>query len=278
MWKKARILVLWTLLYAAFLAIFFHAAFRFDILSAGAWRAVMRMTIRGTKGLAFGTAIIAMIPAYLAFAYQICRNGKWPLNMPDFLKKKKSDDKEDSSSGQAQEIAEFPIDLPDELRVPYIRIHSGNLSKNAVDFITGNNFAQQIAPADDARDAPGDDQVPMMPPPDSFDPTEPTAPVFREISFEDGANIGAADPETSPVRIEERDGEKIATYVFDDADFWVADDDNWFANGKQIESPAKLLLAADADRRVLMLKQKNIMNIDALIGEWEEKGIKVEVA
>ncbi|MDR1071155.1 MAG: hypothetical protein LBL21_00725 [Rickettsiales bacterium] len=262
MLKKLALLALWTMLYAAGAALFFRALFGFDIWSAPSWRWLARATIRGFSGLAFGASMLAAVPIYIASAWRVLKTGKFPLGLPKPPTKKKDEDSKQAANEQTENRTPVPEMLPDELREPYARLHSGMLSKNAMDFI------KAPAPADDAPRVENTAGA-MMPLPDSFDaPTmiHNSAPVFRDIDF----------GEESPVIIDEENGQKTATYVFDDPDFWVADDgDDWFATGKQIASPIKLLLGADADRRVLVLKTKNIMNLDALVPGWEEKGITV---
>ena len=117
----------------------------------------------------------------------------------------------------------------------------------------------------------------FMPVPDTFDAAPSAsddlgAPVFRDVDF--GEEDEDDDEEDfSPIEITEKNGKRIATYVFDDTDFWVTDNDHWFATGKQIESPIRLLLDADADKRVLVLESRNIMDLESLIPIWESKGI-----
>ncbi len=70
-------------------------------------------------------------------------------------------------------------------------------------------------------------------------------------------------------------GVAIATH--DDAAFWIADADAWFATGNQKPSPIMALQAAAADglMPVLYLAEKNIMDIDALRAQWTADGIVV---
>jgi hypothetical protein len=258
MYKKARLLFVWTLAYAAFAALFFHIAFNFQIWSAMDWHRLARATLRGFSGLTLGVSLAAALPIYLACAGYILKTGKSPINlMPE---KKKSASKETAADKLAEVPKKhvLPPDLPDELKEAYIRFYTGILAKNAI------WIDKKIEPKPEVAD---NSFIPMPASFDAPEPEEESAPVFRDFSF-------SSD---SPVSIVEKDGKKIATYTFDDAAFWVADDpDHWFATGKQIESPIKLLLAADADERVLVLKEKNIMDLDKLAPEWEKLGIIVK--
>ena len=66
--------------------------------------------------------------------------------------------------------------------------------------------------------------------------------------------------------------------VHNDPDFWIADNENWFAAGKQKPSPADAVLAAGAARGVrpvLYLAQTNILDLDARRAQWASDGITV---
>ena len=282
MTKKTALLLLWSLGFALFAVAFFYFMFGFKIWSAVAWSRLMRATLRGVAGLAFGAALLSCVPIYLAFVQYILKNGRLP-----FSKASKKPD-----SGGADEINldaapqyDFPENLPDELKEPFIRYYSGNLARNSIEFIQhrdtpaslmGSSVSDTSVPSVAEVSVPKvvDEPGAFMPVPSDFDaaPDESdgesdAAPVFHDVDFGAGEN---------PVEFSKEDGKTVATCVFDDPDFWVADDsENWFAAGKQIKSPIKILLEADADKRVLVLKSKNIMNLDATIKEWEKAGIKV---
>ncbi|MDR3208925.1 MAG: hypothetical protein LBT45_03705 [Rickettsiales bacterium] len=259
MLKKLYFLLLWSIIFAAAVALFFHVVFNFDIWSPRHWNWLAHATIRGLSGLAFGISLIAAVPVYVASAWFVWKNEKSPFNLPKLPVPKKAPSSPQAETAEPENKITFPEILPDELREPYVRAHSGFLTKNAVDFIKSVAQNNDVPEAETAPDI-------MMPLPDSFDAPDDSAPIFRDVDF---------DME-SPVTLDEENGLKTATYVFDDTDFWIADDeDNWFATGKQIASPIRLLLEEDADKRILVLKTKNIMNMDALIPEWEKKGITV---
>ena len=67
--------------------------------------------------------------------------------------------------------------------------------------------------------------------------------------------------------------------VHDDDDFWVADDMDWFAAGKQKTSPIAALNVARTNNNalhpVLYLGAQNIMDVDAKIEKWRTDGIMV---
>ena len=292
--KKIWLLFFWTFFYALFATAFFYILFGFDIWAAAHWHKLARATLRGLGGLTFGASLLAALPVYLAAAVFTWRNEKMPFGIPLFSGKKKEAETLDADAGSSPENQiVFPDTLPDELREPYIRIHSGLLAKNAMDFLKGDirqtrgaaepaaRFASAFGSATSAQPVVETASGAMMPVPESFDaiPDDESAssapPVFRELDF-GGTDSGESENADTPLVFDEQDGEKVATYVFNDPDFWVADDTNdWFATGKQIESPIKLLLDSGADRKVLVFETKNIMNLETLIPSWEKLGIEI---
>lgn len=70
----------------------------------------------------------------------------------------------------------------------------------------------------------------------------------------------------------------MAITAHTDTDFWIADDPDWFAAGKQKKSPARVALDAGAAENltpVLYLGSKNIMDIDDKIAQWSADGLRV---
>lgn len=276
MTKKLCFFLFWTLAYVLFSALFFYTLFDFEIWNTRAWDILARSTIRGFKGLTFGISLLSAIPIYIASVRYIWKTNRLPFvpkpeKKPDAQKKSETDE-------DMRPKYDLPENLPDELREPFIRFHSGQLSRNTITFVRQKNTENlptgvaDTTPPETAPDA-------FMPVPDSFDSETAntpannfiSAPVFSDMTF------GDEEVENSPLKITNADGKKVATYIFDDPDFWVADDvDFWFAEGKQIESPIKLLLNSAADKRRLVLKTNNIMNLETLVPEWEGQNITVE--
>ena len=72
------------------------------------------------------------------------------------------------------------------------------------------------------------------------------------------------------------DTDAIITHA--DPDFWIADNETWFAAGRQKPSPADAVLslsAARGVRPVLYLAQTNILDLDARRAQWRQDGITV---
>ena len=122
-------------------------------------------------------------------------------------------------------------------------------------------------------------------------------PVFSDIKFDDDdddeAEEQGAESETTPNAVCEMlksagidariDGDliktdKFAIAVHGDEDFWVADELDWFASGKQKRSPIVELTAsreADGLSPILYLASDGIMDLEKLAPEWESAGITV---
>ncbi len=135
---------------------------------------------------------------------------------------------------------------------------------------------------------------------DDFDNTDTgniadmAAPVFTEINFDDVPTDAAS---TAPVqnasiteymhdhniKIVATDGDilitdKLAIAIHDDPNFWVAEDENWFAAGSQKTSPIlELVRAAEKHnvKPVLYMGATNIMDFDQMREKWTAAGITV---
>lgn len=136
---------------------------------------------------------------------------------------------------------------------------------------------------------------------DDFDDTDldsniadMAAPVFTEINFNDTPAAPTAPAPTPNASITEymhdhdikiiaTDGDilitdKLAIAVHDDPNFWVAEDENWFAAGSQKASPVlELIRAAEKHnvKPVLYMGATNIMDFDQMREKWTAAGITV---
>ncbi|GHT57627.1 hypothetical protein FACS18945_2390 [Bacteroidia bacterium] len=119
------------------------------------------------------------------------------------------------------------------------------------------------------------------------------APTFNDINFtkpvrEVGSsfgelekylrNAGYAIEHETDIIVAKNGTKNFAIAVHDDRDTWVADDQTWFAAGKQKDSPVKLAMAASEKNNaipVLYLAAKNIMDLDKWRAKWKSEGVKV---
>ena len=66
--------------------------------------------------------------------------------------------------------------------------------------------------------------------------------------------------------------------IHDDPDFWIADDETWFATGKQCPSPVTKLIDIATKQKlqpIFLLQQNNILDFEEKLKTWESMGIKV---
>ncbi|MBD5400904.1 hypothetical protein HDR61_04160 [bacterium] len=163
------------------------------------------------------------------------------------------------------------------------------------------------------NDIPAENSIPL---PDDFDfmDTEPTPamipaggmPNFSEITFDETpSNITPSTPtfatiDTTPTEAPitppaqtpkidtpqsdtNTDGEFIISNgmliaAHTDPDFWIADDTDWFAGGKQRPSPVMAVKNRAAElglKPVLYLAETNILDLDERIAAWESDGVRV---
>lgn len=239
---------------------------------------------------------------YIATTTLIVRTKK-PLFTLVAKKDEKKEDKKEEKKAEEVLTAPLPTGIPTELRGAFLRARQNvtNRPESAFDMKDLNSEV------DNAQAKPAEDITPEpemgLPIPDNFDfsaPEEPpaaapaNAPVFKEISFG-----GSDDTEKKEVKSEKKTPliehleKKHYDYVTDgnavianglaitthaDSDFWIADNKDWFAAGKQKASPVSEALAAASKHNVapaIYLAEKNIMDIDNRIADWESAGVTV---
>ena len=135
-----------------------------------------------------------------------------------------------------------------------------------------------------------------IPIPSNFDISEPieqtydSVPVFQDINFETQSNSEETIKENSVTKYFDEHKieyetynkfiatEKYLIYTHDDPDFWIIDEDSWFAAGKQIDSPIPELIQIAKDNRltpVIYFESQNIMELEETIKRIESLGVKV---
>ncbi len=209
---------------------------------------------------------------------------------------------------------ELPHKIPDELRIPFMRAHNnmGPIQHSVFDTsrITATNKTSDIPAATTPVTQPAN-ELPLPNdfdiPSDNFDTDMNTinfAPVFQDIDFDepDTTNEALPAPDISiPNEQTSNENQTIINYLeshntkftiengivitdhdaiatHDDPDFWIADNETWFAAGRQKPSPADTVLSISATRGVrpvLYLEQTNIMDLDARRAQWRHDGITV---
>ncbi|MDR0727041.1 MAG: hypothetical protein LBF37_03175 [Rickettsiales bacterium] len=295
--KTYKYATIWTICYIAVMFIVLLLLFGFNLFSAHDWSILLRARLHGFAGFAFGILLLAAVPMYIATTTIIVRTKK-PLFT---LVGKKEDKKENKAEDKKEEqvlTSPLPCGIPTELRGAFLRARQNlaNRPESAFDMkdvYDDAKSSKQITPVAEVEQIDAG-----LPIPDNFDfstpeETVPSAPVFRDISF------GGSDEKKEEIKAENKtplikhlekkhydyftDGDAIvanglAIATHDDSDFWIADNDNWFAAGKQKLSPitaAQSVAAKHNATPAIYLGSKNIMDLDSKITEWETVGITV---
>jgi len=203
-----------------------------------------------------------------------------------------------------------PAAVPAELRVAYTRARD-NLARTQTSAFDLGNVTNKPATAPIADPAPQPSIVENeMPIPTDFDIEDTSkimndVPVFTDIDLDneidDDENESKNEPDINDVKMASADNDIVTKYLtarsvqfqiedevvvtrdfaivsHTDSDFWVADNESWFAAGKIRKSPIASVMNAAAAHKVqpvIYLGADNIMDIDELRGQWEKSGIRV---
>jgi len=290
--------------------------FDFDMFSATEWVKLAGSHLHGFGGFVFGILILAAIPLYIATTTIIIRTKK-PLvtvKIPGFIKRAFAPPPPPPPAPAATDIPArdattapteqpLPENMPSELREVFIRARRGTsirATKTAFDmshFAAPNDMSAQPDTYNNIHNT--DDEFPL---PADFDFSDDPAPAlvpasniptFSEISFDAPEPAAIPEQQSTPAPVmtdtpkqtsdDKTDGEfvisgdkLIASHT--DTDFWIADDTDWFASGKQRPSPVAAVKARAAElglKPVLYLEATNILDLNERIAAWESDGIRV---
>lgn len=314
---KYKYAIIWTLCYVAGAWVIFHGLFNFNLFSYANWSRLAHAQLVGFPGFVFGVLMLCALPLYVATMAIIIRTGAplFTIPIPEFMRATPIEapatpaSATDDPAPQSTAPAPLSPDIPLELRNAFMRAREnpGREQISMVDTRTIDSEIKTSAPTPD--DGASAEPVTGLPLPTDFDISAPqdeapdgnfemsgfSAPVFTEINF-DEPDITPAAPAPVPqggsmpeylnannihINATENDiiiTDKFAIAIHDDPDFWVAENDNWFATGRQKSSPIpELVNIAHAHNvtPVLYLAATNIMDLDAHRAEWERDGITV---
>ncbi|MBP5708069.1 MAG: hypothetical protein J6W79_03675 [Alphaproteobacteria bacterium] len=204
--------------------------------------------------------------------------------------------------------APIPETVPSELRVAYARARE-HIERTTSAFDLAN-VTQTSAPKstdiESNTSTPGEIPIPTdFDIDDDLDDMMNSVPQFKEINFDDDdaaiiddddidnqlAEVKSVSNTATPVEqyltsksiAHTIDNDVVLTNKYaivshTDNEFWIADNESWFAAGKTRPSPIELVKKSATEHNVqpiLFLGANNIMDIDNLIPQWENDGIKV---
>lgn len=294
----------WTFWYFFVLWLILRFVFNFDMFSAHYWHKFFHATLHGFGGFVFGLLIYAAIPIYIATSATIYRKKELIIAIPfvdkiiefisKYLPKKPAETKTDEpvvEEKKDEPIApEYPSDMPPELHVPYMRAKN-NMSFTGTVSVYNKQTTKNIEPeqTNDTSDA--------FPIPTDFDiseelnseTTDASIPTFTDINFDDEPEKTETLENKTTKYFQSKNIEfetykqfvatsKYVIYEHNDNDFWIMDDNVWFAAGQQIESPINELIDLGKQNGllpVLYLDSQNIMDIEDTINKFETAGIRV---
>ncbi|MBQ0013303.1 MAG: hypothetical protein KBS86_01885 [Proteobacteria bacterium] len=291
--KAHKYAIIWTLCYFVCVWLVLYFLFGFDVFSCLDWWRLAHAHLRGFGAFVFCILLLAVVPLYVATTAVIARTQK-PLitiPVPKFLTKPVNvPDSSESVPEPESESVVLRDDLPAELREPFLRART-HMNQFAVSGI--NNIDLTMFGGTDAPGVPND--TPELPLPPTFD---------DNFDSDDGMDGLSEMPVFSPVQFDSETTEDnsvvydflksknidadiyddivvcqdLAIITHNDSDFWIADDDDWVAKGKQKISPVSRVLdfaKANNLHPVLFLAEHNIMSLDKSISHWQSQGVSV---
>ncbi|MBN1324610.1 MAG: hypothetical protein JW974_00075 [Alphaproteobacteria bacterium] len=292
--KANKNVVIWTGSYIIVLYIILIILFGFNLFSLSNWSVLLNSRLHGFAGFTFGVIIISAIPLYISTITVIIRTKK-PLFTIKFIKAKKKEKPKETKKEEKseEEILPFPDRIPTELKGSFLRARQKTGIRPESAFDMKDVHIQKEEPEIKTSKDSG------LPLPENFDfletespeeSEENSAPVFKDINFD--YNIPEKDDlENSNLikHIKKNNYEFViddevviskglAIITHSDSDFWIADDESWFASGKQKVSPIKKVIEAAEKHNTkpaIYLAETNIMDLDKRIEEWESKAVRI---
>lgn len=311
--KTCIALTKWTLEYFFLVGFILWFLFKFNIFSKYHWWKFFHASLHGFWGFVFAAIIYSAIPIYIATVL-IIYNKKEPIvkyslfdiitknvllkTLLSKLKKSESVEKTETpapSTAPENTEPEFPSDLPPELRIPYTRAKQ-NMSIMGIT----SSFNQGQDSKQDLNNPESEDNTPFPIPTDfdisdimneneSDNTADSIIPTFKDINFDEPITPNFSKKNSIMKYFESKNIEyetyndyvitrKHLIYDHNDEDFWIMDEENWFASGKQKPSPVKemLELAKRNDLTpVIYLESQNIMDMDGTKKKFESLGIRI---
>ena len=298
--KANFVIAKWTVWYFLVVWLALKYVFGFDVFSRIYWWKFFHAHLRGFVGFTFGAFMYSIIPIYIASVLVIYRT-KEPIikiafidKICGYIKSKFVKEKsepvpiaEEEKPTETVPEFEYPADLPHEMRVPFKRAKEymallGNTSLSTTYKTQTNTETNDPEPENESLPIPTDFDIS-----DTLN-EENNVPTFKEINFDEPSK--PVEPENTMTKyLKEKNIEyetyqdfiitdKYIIYVHSDPDFWIIDEDSWFAAGKQIDSPVQTMLEMTKDEQIkpiIYFESKNIMDYDGTAQSLTDQGITV---
>lgn len=307
--------VAWTVFYAFLMWAILYYLFNFNMMSMAHWVRLRSVELHGFPGLVFGVLILAAVPLYIATTVLTMRNKSVPIKVPlpkcfEPVPKKTEEPAPAPIVTEQETLPELRPGVPAEMRESFMRARKNYGVRQMSIFnrpMTMGAESAAAAPTATPAVTPEMAMVPVtddvadtaFPIPTDFD-VEPSndsdygVPVFSDLNFDDevaadsvaasmiddlceflnGAGHTAVRGDNDLITVD-----NFVIAVHDDEDFWVADDTDWFASGRQKPSPIAALNAACAANSalhpILYLGAHNIMDSQEMFEKWRAAGIEI---
>lgn len=301
--KANFIIAKWTFWY--FLAVWaiLWYVFRFDMFSRVYWWKFFHAHLRGFVGFVFGALVYSIIPIYLATVSVVYRTKEPIIKIPlvdkicTYIKSKfakpapETITQEETPTEEKAPEFEYPENMPNEMRPKYKRLKEhmaiAGLKRQTNLYQPKQKTNEPIVPESESESFPipsdfdigdmvsntnSDDNIPTFTEINFDEPTKPSEPDNKMIKYLQDNNIKFETYNDFIVT------DKYLIYVHSDPDFWIFDEDNWFAAGKQIDSPIPVMQEmAKAEQLipVIYLESTNIMDFEGTVETLKNQNITV---
>jgi len=302
-WTCGYIVVMWAIL---------RGLFNFNLFSAAHLAKLSRVELHGFPGLVFGILTLAAVPLYIATTVLTMRNKSVPFHipLPKCFTPPPPPEPEPAPEPvviEQEVLPELHPGIPLEMRENFMRAQKNYGARQMSVFnrpngaiITRNDTPTvpplaTATPSVQSIDTNISDTQSTFPIPTDFDIDQgdtDDVPVFSDINFDDDDDdISVTDVETNNSDLQsyladlgiasEALGNVLisgdfAIAVHNDDDFWVADDMDWFAAGRQKPSPIAELTAIKNENNktpVFLIERTDIMDFEQNVQKWRDGGI-----
>lgn len=311
--KTNKLVFEWTVIYFAVLWLILKFLFNFDIFVARNWWKFFHFTFHGFPGFVFCIIVYSAIPVFIATTLITYRKKALvidvhiPEKIKNVLEKIKTlfnkpapeaiQDEQPTETDEQKQEPEFerPADMPAELYIPYLRAKQNRPLIDSVSSFNKPQNKETIKPEEFETESfpiPSDFDIDEeFPNDDNNDFSNDDIPTFKDLDFDMPISTPepAKEKSTAEKYFEQKNidyetykdfiaTEKYVIYDHNDSDFWVMDDEKWFASKKQIDSPIPELIGLGKQNGlipVLYLESQNIMDMPGTCERFESMGVRV---
>lgn len=278
---------IWTVFYIASVFCILFLIFDFNIFSFSNWNILLTREFKNFSGFVFIILLVSIMPLYIATIYMIIKNKKTTRDLLNISKKKDEEKKEEKKqiADEYESEKKLPEHIPSELKGAFLMA-----TKNRVYIKSG--FDNKIDLPENIETESHTLPLPVDFNFESSEHSDSDVPKFTEINFDTLSNeSNSSEFENEIIKylkdknhnFEITENEIViyndmAIISHSDSNFWIPDATHWFANGKQKKSPIESIITIAKDNNVkpaIYLGEKNIMDLENKIPEWESEGIIV---